>query len=250
VNIDGLDGETATQGLDDLGKRCAAYYQAGARFAKWRAVLKITETGPSEHAIIENAHGLARYASICQENGLVPIVEPEVLPDGKHSIQKCAKVTQKVLAAVVKYLHDFNFFWEGGLLKPNMVLPGADLGSKSTPEEVAHYTVTTLNRTIPPALPGIMFLSGGQGEEEATLNLNAINQYSGPRPWALSFSYGRALQQSTISTWKGDPHNVKAAQEVFFKRAKANGEAQLGHYKGDASSATANASLHEKNYVY
>lgn len=250
VTIDGTDGETATQGLDDLGKRCAEYYKLGARFAKWRAVLKIGAREPTERAILENAHGLARYAVICQENGLVPIIEPEVLPDGKHTIEECARATQRTLAAVVKYCHDFNLLWEGALLKPNMVLPGSDSGLKSTPQEVAHYTVTVLSRTIPPALPGITFLSGGQGEEEAAVNLSAINKYSGKKPWSLTFSYGRALQHSTIATWKGEKANVEAAQKVFFARAKACSEAAQGKYVSTGGDAHASESLHVKNYVY
>jgi len=251
VNLDRTDGETATTGLDGLGQRCAKYYEQGCRFAKWRAVLKIGAKEPSEYAILENAHGLARYAAICQENGLVPIIEPEVIPDGTHSIERCAEVTQKVLAAVVKYCHDFNILWEGSLLKPNMVLPGADSKTTASPQDVARHTVSVLARTIPPALPGVMFLSGGQGEEEASVNLNAINQYAGhKKPWSLTFSFGRALQQSTITAWGGKAENVHAAQQVFFARAKANSEASVGQYKGGVGGASAKQDLHVKNYVY
>jgi len=250
VVIDGTDGETATQGLDDLGKRCAEYYKLGARFAKWRAVLKIGAKEPTERALIENAHGLARYAAICQENGLVPIIEPEVLPDGKHTIEECARATQRTLAVVIKYCHDFNILWEGALLKPNMVLPGSESGVHASPQDVAHYTVTVLARTVPTALPGIMFLSGGQGEEEAAVNLNAINKHHAKKPWSLTFSYGRALQHSTIATWKGDPANVATAQKVFFARAKACSEAASGKYVSTGGDAHASESLHVKNYVY
>eukprot|EP01027_Heterolobosea_sp_BB2_P022240 GEZU01032732.1.p1 GENE.GEZU01032732.1~~GEZU01032732.1.p1 ORF type:complete len:380 (-),score=173.38 GEZU01032732.1:106-1182(-) len=250
VEMLGTNGETATQGLDGLGARCAEYYKAGARFAKWRAVLKIGEHEPSEAAIIENAHGLARYASICQEHGLVPIVEPEVLMDGDHSLQRCLEVTQKVQAAVVKYLHDFHIIFEGMLLKPNMVLPGKQSPEYATtkPEEIALATLQCLQRTLPAAVPGVMFLSGGMSEEEATLNLNAINALPDQkRPWSLTFSYGRALQGSVIKKWAGKPENVKEAQEVFFKLCKANSEAQLGQYKGGQLSTEG---LYQKDYKY
>jgi fructose-bisphosphate aldolase class I len=251
VKISGTHGEDAAQGLDDLGKRCAEYYKQGARFAKWRAALKIdVKNGcPSETAIIENAHGLARYANICQEHGLVPIVEPEVLMDGEHSLDDCSRATEKVWTVVIKALHEHKVFFEGILLKPNMVTPGHESAQYKTckPEEIGTATVTVLARTIPPAIPGIMFLSGGQGEEEASRNLNAINSVPLKRPWILSFSYGRALQQSCIDTWKGDKANLKKAQEVFLARAKANSEAQLGKYGG---STTGDKSLYEQNYSY
>jgi len=250
VNIAGTDGETWTQGLDGLRERCIKYYEQGARFSKWRAVLKIGAGMPSDAAIIENAHGLARQAVISQECGLVPIVEPEVLVDGKHSIVECALVTEKVQAAVVFACHKAGLFWEGALLKPNMVLDGSESGVKSSPELVAKYTVSVLSRTIPPAMGGIMFLSGGQSEEEATRNLNAINRDPQRRPWPLSFSYGRALQQSTITAWGGKAENVGAAQKVFLDRARANSEAQLGKYGGGAGGDAAQASLHQKGYVY
>jgi len=251
VDLDGTDGETATIGLDTLGKRCEKWYNAGIRFAKWRSTIKISAHAPSEYAIIENAHGLARYAVVCQEHGLVPIIEPEVLTDGKHSIEVAAAVTQRVQAAVVKFCHDYRLLWEGALLKPSMVLTGSESGQKVTPEEVAKHTVAVLARCIPPALPGIMFLSGGQSEEEGALNLNAINQYSGhKKPWSLAFSYGRALQQSALKAWLGSADQTKAAQEAFFARAKACGEAALGQYKGGAGGAAATADLHVKNYTY
>jgi len=250
VNIPGTDEETSTWGLDGLGERCAKYYAQGARFAKWRAALKIGLHEPSELAITETAHGLARYAVICQENGLVPIVEPEVLMDGNHTLERCAEVTEKVLAAVFKVLNDNHVFLEGSLLKPNMVTPGhehADYKTTSA-EAIAKATVTTLQRTVPPAVPGIMFLSGGQKEEEASLNLNAINALNTKKPWSLSFSYGRALQATCLDVWKGAKENVAAAQAAFLLRAKANSEAQLGKYKATGSSKE--KELYEANYKY
>ncbi|OWM73688.1 fructose-bisphosphate aldolase 1, cytoplasmic-like [Punica granatum] len=251
VDIPGTNGETATQGLDGLAARCKQYYEAGARFAKWRAVLKIGPNEPSQLAIDENAHGLARYAIICQENGLVPIVEPEILVDGPHSIEKCAEVTEQVLAACYKALNDNKVLLEGTLLKPNMVTPGSD-AEKVAPEVVAEHTVRALQRTVPAAVPAVVFLSGGQSEEEATMNLNAMNKLQGvKKPWSLSFSYGRALQQSTIRAWAGKAENIGKAQETFLARCKANSEATLGTYKGDAGKAEgASESLHEKDYKY
>jgi fructose-bisphosphate aldolase, class I len=251
VNLLGTDGESATTGLDGLGSRCKKYYDQGARFAKWRAVLKIGQGCPSNLSILETAHTLARYAVICQENGLVPIVEPEILNDGTHTIEKCAEETEKVLVAVFKALHDHHVLLEGCLLKPNMVLSGYDSDKKATADEVAHYTVRTLQRTVPPALVGVVFLSGGQSEEEASINLSAINAIPGRKPWALTFSYGRALQASTIKTWAGKTENVKAAQDVLYERAQANSLAALGKYTSAGSApAVAGESLHVKNYVY
>lgn len=247
------EGETATLGLDDLAKRAKAFYDIGCRFAKWRAVLKIdNKTGcPSDLAIQENAWGLARYASICQDNGLVPIVEPEILCDGEHDIDTCLRVFQKVNAAVFKALADNNIFFEGILLKPNMVTPGTNDANKSkvSNQEIAQKTVAALSRTVVPAVPGIVFLSGGQSEEEATLNLNEMNKLDRVRPWILSFSYGRALQHTCIKTWGGSDDNIKKAQEALITRAKANSEATLGKYKG-SNDAAASESLHVKNYVY
>jgi len=249
VVIGGSKNETATQGLDDLGKRCAKYYQDGARFAKWRAVLRIGENEPSDLAILENAHGLARYAAICQENGLVPIVEPEVLVDGTHSIDECAAASEKVYSSVVKALFDHGVLLEGALLKPNMVTPGSD-ANKVSAQEIAWKTVRTLLRTIPGAIPGIMFLSGGQSEDEATDNLNEMNKLTNVRrPWNLSFSYGRALQHSCLKAWLGKEENVAAAQKVFLEKAKNNSLATLGQWEG-SSSSTGKESLHVSNYVY
>nr|QCU55208.1 fructose-bisphosphate aldolase [Camellia fraterna] len=250
VELAGTNGETTTQGLDGLGQRCAKYYEAGARFAKWRAVLKIGPTEPSPLAIMENANGLARYAIICQENGLVPIVEPEILVDGPHDINKCADVTERVLAAVYKALNDHHVLLEGTLLKPNMVTPGSE-APKVAPEVVAECTVRALQRTMPAAVPAVVFLSGGQSEEEATINLNAMNKLKTKKPWTLTFSFGRALQASTLKAWLGKPENVQKAQAAFLTRCKANSEATLGTYQGSGKlSEGAAESLHVKDYKY
>ncbi|OAY68161.1 Fructose-bisphosphate aldolase cytoplasmic isozyme, partial [Ananas comosus] len=249
VELAGTNGETTTQGHDDLGKRCAKFYEVGARFAKWRAVLKIGPTEPSQLAINENANGLARYAIICQENGLVPIVEPEILIDGPHDINRCAEVSERVFAACYKALNDHHVLLEGSLLKPNMVTPGSD-AKKVAPEVVGEYTVRTLLRMVPPAVPGVVFLSGGQSEEEATLNLNAMNKLKGKKPWTLSFSFGRALQRSALNIWAGKKENVEKARAAFLSRCKANSEATLGAHKGDAATEGASESLHVKGYNY
>lgn len=246
----GTCGETVTQGMDGLGDRCKKYYEQGARFAKWRAVLHIKENNaaPTQLGIDQNAETLARYAAICQANGLVPIVEPEVLMDGEHSIERSAEVTEKVLAAVYKKLSDHHVLLEGTLLKPNMVRPGASNKAPCTSEDIARATVRVLQHTMPVAVPGVTFLSGGMSEEEATNALNAINQYGdkAKKPWSLTFSYGRALQQSVLSTWKGDDANINAAQDALLLRARANSLAQQGKYDGSGSKANgANASLHQ-----
>jgi fructose-bisphosphate aldolase, class I len=250
VDLGGCPNEGTTQGLDGLGKRCAEYYGMGIRFAKWRAVLKIDPASglPSQAAITANAHGLARYGSICQQNGLVPIIEPEILIDGDHSIETCAEVSERVFAAVMSELLSQRLLIEGLLLKPNMVTPGASHSVRSNPSEIAWMTVRTLSRTIVPALPGVCFLSGGQSEEEASLNLNAMNQIKDcPRPWALTFSYGRALQGSVLKAWQGKAENTEAAQAVLLERAKANGHAQLGKYQGGSGSTE---STFVANYKY
>jgi fructose-bisphosphate aldolase class I len=227
--IPGTDGETSTQGLDGLGARCAEYYAIGARFCKWRAVLKV---GASTTAILENAHGLARYAQIAQANGLVPIVEPEVtLGPGDYSIEETAWWSERVYSHVMRLLNEYGVVLDGILLKPNMCLPGLDAPTAS-PAEVAKYTVRTMLRTIPPAVPGIHFLSGGMSEEESTLNLQALQEECPNSPWALTFSYGRALQSTTLKTWSGKPENVQKAQEILVALARANSQAQLGEYKG------------------
>jgi fructose-bisphosphate aldolase class I len=247
--IPGTDGETLTQGIDGLHARCQEYYKKGCRFAKWRAVLKINAGCPSDVAVAENARGLAMYAAICQQNGLVPIIEPEVLMDGDHSIEVCALVTQHVWEVTIKALHDQHILFEGILLKPNMVTAGASWKGTQTPQDIAAMTIRTLQRTIPPAIPGITFLSGGQGEEEASVNLDAMNKLAKKlkAPWSLSFSYGRALQSSTIKAWEGKAENLVKAQQVFLARAKANSLAQLGQYGG---SGEASESLYVKDYKY
>lgn len=250
VNLAGTNGETTTQGLDGLAERCQAYYKAGARFAKWRCVLKIAADEPSELAIDENANVLARYASICQANRIVPIVEPEILMDGYHDLERAVYVTEKVLAAVYKKLSLHHVYLEGTLLKPNMVCPGADCPKKYTPEEIGAATVTVLRRTVPAAVPGITFLSGGQSEENATLHLDAMNKVPALKPWALTFSYGRALQATVLKVWKGQIDNVKAAQVALMVRSKANSEACQGIYSGCVASAEASKSLYVKNYSY
>lgn len=247
VPLVGSNDESWCQGLDGLASRCAAYYQQGARFAKWRTVVSIPN-GPSALAVKEAAWGLARYAAIAQDNGLVPIVEPEILLDGEHSIDRTFEVALKVWAEVFFYLAENNVLYEGILLKPSMVTPGAENKDKATPEQVAEYTLRLLHRRIPPAVPGIMFLSGGQSEVEATQNLNAMNQSS--NPWHVSFSYARALQNTCLKTWAGRPENVKAAQETLLIRAAANSLAQLGKYSGEGESAESKKGMYVKNYSY
>jgi len=229
--------EVSTVGLDDLQKRCAEAYAKGARFAKWRNVLQLDqEKGlPSDLAIADTVHTLARYASICQSEKLVPIVEPEIVPNGKHDIAYCAKVTEKVLAAQFKALADHHVYLEGCLLKPNMVKNGI-AGTKADTETVATLTVQALLRTVPPALPGIFFLSGEtaldeDNEEVATINLNMMNKlYKDKMPWHLSFSYGKALQKTCIVTWLGKEENKAAAQKALKARANANFDAVMGKY--------------------
>lgn len=221
VPLFGTDDECTTQGLDDLQARCIQYKKDGCHFAKWRCVLKIKgNTCPSRLAILENANVLARYASICQSARIVPIVEPEILPDGDHDLARCQQVTEEVLAAVYKALNDHHVYLEGTLLKPNMVTPGQSCPKRATPQEIASATVIALQRTVPPAVTGITFLSGGQSEEEASVNLDAINKYPGKKPWALTFSYGRALQASVLRAWGGKKEQIAAGQEELIKRAK------------------------------
>jgi len=250
VPLAGSDGECTTQGLDALNERCQQYVKDGAKFAKWRCVLRISQTTPSYQAMMENANVLARYASICQQNGLVPIVEPEVLPDGEHDLETAQRVTEEVLAFVYKALSDHHIFLEGTLLKPNMVTAGQSCPKKYTPEQVALATVTALQRTVPAAVPGITFLSGGQSEEDATIHLDAINKCPGRKPWALTFSYGRALQASVLAAWKGAKDNVKAGQDELLKRAKANGAAALGQYEGGVAGAAGGKSLFVADHKY
>lgn len=225
----GFPGEKITEGLDGLRDRLTEYYGLGARFAKWRAVIIIGNGIPSGTCVAANAHSLARYAALCQEQGLVPIVEPEVLVDGDHGIERCEEVTRWVLDRVFSQLHEHRVRLEGVLLKPNMVISGKDCPRQADSAEIAEATVRCLRSVVPPAVPGVVFLSGGQSPVQATENLNAMN-VGESHPWELTFSYGRALQEPVLQIWRGDPANVSAAQAVFLHRAKCNGAAQLGTY--------------------
>jgi len=229
--------ETITEGLDGLRERFEEYRGLGARFAKWRATYSIADDLPSEYAIWTNAHALARYAALAQEAGLVPIVEPEVLQEGTHTIEESSRVTGRVLNAVFTELHDQRVELEGMLLKPNMVLSGYDAAQRAGVDEVAEWTVRCLHRHVPAAVPGIVFLSGGQSDEDATAHLDAMNR-RGPHPWELSFSYGRALQAPALAAWGGKPENVAAAQSAFAKRARLNGLARSGRYEAALEQAT------------
>ena len=220
--------ETVTEGLDGLRDRCREYFDLGARFAKWRAVIRIGEGIPSQTCIATNAHALARYAILCQETGLVPIVEPEVLMDGNHDINACDLVTETVLRAVFQELYHQGVKLEGTLLKPNMVLSGNTCPQQAGIDEVAERTVACLKRAVPAAVPGIVFLSGGQSDEDATRHLNAMNKGTSGLRWKLSFSYGRALQAAPLKAWAGT--NVEEAQQALYDRAKANGAACRGAY--------------------
>jgi fructose-bisphosphate aldolase class I len=224
----GFANETITEGLDGLRERLVEYYKLGARFAKWRAVIDIAEGIPSRFAIEANAHALARYAALCQEQNIVPIVEPEVLMDGGHSIERCEAVTDAVLDATFEQLFLHRVHLEGMVLKPNMVISGKKAASRAGPEQVAEATVRCLRRHVPSAVPGIAFLSGGQSSTDATLHLSLMNKHS--LPWNLTFSYGRALQDTALKAWGGAPTNYSAGQKEFAKRAKLNGLASTGKY--------------------
>ncbi len=226
----GAPGETVTEGLDGLRERLAEYHALGARFTKWRAVVAIGDGIPSATCIGANAHALARFAALSQEAGLVPIVEPEVLMDGGHSIERCAEVTEATLDAVFGALIEQRVVLEGMLLKPNMVLAGTDHPRQPGVDEVAAATVRVLARRVPAAVPGIVFLSGGQTSEAATAHLNAMNAMAGAHPWQLSFSYGRALQAPVLRAWGGKTENVAAAKNAFLHRARLNGAARHGRY--------------------
>jgi fructose-bisphosphate aldolase class I len=223
-------GETITEGLDGLRERLIEYYKLGARFAKWRAVIDIGAGIPSRFAIESNAHALARYAALCQEQNITPIVEPEVLMDGAHTIERCEEVTDQVLAEVFSQLAGHRIYLEGMILKPNMVISGKKCPKPAKPEDVAVATVRCLKRHVPSAVPGIMFLSGGQSPTEATLHLSLMNRL-GPLPWKLSFSYGRALQDAALSAWGGKPANLAAGQREFAKWSKLNGLATSGAFQ-------------------
>lgn len=230
VNLPNTADEQVTQGLDGLAERIASYKEKGACFAKWRAVYAISQNTPSMLAIKTNAEGLARYAAICQANGIVPIVEPEILLDGDHTIERSAEVSEYVLHAVFHALHKHRVKLEYIVLKPSMVISGKTCAVKAKPEQVAKATLTILRRTVPAAVPTINFLSGGQSPEDATANLNAMNMLSPHHPWNLSYSYARALQDYPMKIWHGDANNVAAAQKAFYQRAKLNSLAAIGRY--------------------
>jgi fructose-bisphosphate aldolase class I len=229
-------GEKITEGLDGLRERLAEYYELGARFTKWRAVITIGKGIPSEYCLWTNAHALARYGALSQEAGLVPIIEPEVLMDGDHSIETSFEVTSRTLHAVFTELRDQKVWFEQMLLKPNMVLSGYEATNRAGIQEVAEQTIRCFRRHVPAAVPGIVFLSGGQTDEDATAHLNAMNAM-GPHPWELSFSYGRALQAPALAAWRGDPANVSAGQAAYLHRAKMNGLARSGSYSPDMETA-------------
>ena len=234
----GFAGETITEGLDGLRERLIEYRGLGARFAKWRAVIDIGAAIPSSFAIEANAHALARYAALCQENDIVPIVEPEVLMDGDHSIDRCAEVTERVLERVFDQLFEHRILLEGMVLKPNMVISGKKAANRAPPQTVAEATVRVLKRHVQPAVPGIAFLSGGQSPAEATLHLSLINQL-GPLPWSITFSYGRALQDEALKAWGGAGANFAAGQKEFLRRAKLTALATTGRYASDMESKAA-----------
>lgn len=249
-DLAGCPEEKVTEGLDGLRDRLKEYYGIGARFAKWRAVIRITDRLPSSNCVLANAHALGRYAALCQEQGLVPIVEPEVLMDGSHTIERCEDVTTQVLQTVFNALYDQNIILEGMLLKPNMVISGKECSKQASVQEVAQATLRCLRRHVPSAVPGIVFLSGGQHDLLATAHLNAINQLPSPKPWKISFSYGRALQDAALETWHGKAENLQAGQQAFYHRAKCNGAACFGKYteKMEADSSRKTAPAHRADW--
>lgn len=241
----GSPEETVTEGLDGLRDRLKEYREMGARFAKWRAVIRITDTLPSPACVAVNAHALGRYAALCQEVGLVPIVEPEVLMDGSHTIERCEEVTGYVLHTVFNALYEQRVLLEGMLLKPNMVVSGKECPKQASVKEVATATLRCLRRHVPAAVPGIVFLSGGQNDIIATVHLNAIAKLDDPHPWKVSFSYGRALQDAALDAWQGKNENLRTGQRAFLHRATCNSAASLGKYtevmEGEAGGKTAAA---------
>lgn len=234
----GAPGELVTEGLDGLRDRLEEYRRLGARFAKWRAVFRIGDGRPTPSCVHANAEALARYAALCQEQGLVPIVEPEVLMEGAHPLARCEEVTGLVLQAVFDALYEQNVILEGILLKPNMITAGQDCAQQASVEEVAAATLRTLARHVPPAVPAVVFLSGGQDARLATEHLAAINRLPGPKPWTLSFSYGRALQDEALELWHGRQENVRAGQKAFFHRAMCDSAAALGRYGSEMERGT------------
>jgi fructose-bisphosphate aldolase class I len=246
----GSPEEKMTEGLDGLRDRLKEYAAMGARFAKWRAVIRITDSLPSPVCVNVNAHALARYAALCQEQGIVPIVEPEVLMDGSHTIERCEDVTSSILHAVFHALFEQCVRLEGMLLKPNMVIAGKDCPKKASVQEVATATLRCLRRHVPAAVPGIVFLSGGQSDVLATSHLNAINKLDLPKPWKISFSYGRALQDPAIVAWGGKKENLKAAQQAFYHRAKCNSAAAIGRYTSalEGEKSAPKAAVHRSDW--
>ncbi len=232
----GKPGEKIAEGLDGLRERLADYHELGARFTKWRAVIVVGADSPSDYAIRVNAHALARFAALSQEAGLVPIVEPEVLMDGEHTIEQSLEATGRTLQAVFAERFEQQVRLEETLLKPNMVLPGYDCSEQATHDEIAEWTLRCLRRHVPAALPGIVFLSGGQTDEDATANLNALNRHQ-PQPWQLSFSFGRALQTAALKAWSGSAANVSAAQDALRHRSAMNSAARSGSYSPEMESA-------------
>jgi fructose-bisphosphate aldolase class I len=235
----GSSGETVTEGLDGLRDRVAEYRAMGARFAKWRAVIRITDALPSHACVSANAHALARYAALCQEGGVVPIVEPEVLMDGSHTIERCEDVTGTVLHAIFQALFEQRVSLDSMLLKPNMVIAGKECPRQAPVQEVATATVRCLRRYVPAAVAGIVFLSGGQSDRVATAHLNAMNQLLVPRPWTLSFSYGRALQDAALEAWHGRQENLTSAQQALSHRARCNSAASCGTYGDEMETSAA-----------
>src|SRR3954462_11481098 len=231
-------GEKITEGLDGLRERLNEYRELGAKFTKWRAVITIGKGIPSEYCLWANAHALARYGALAQEAGLVPIIEPEVLMDGEHSIETAFDVTSRTLHAVFTELRDQKVWFEQMLLKPNMVLSGYEAADRAGVQEVAEQTVKCFRRHVPAAVPGIVFLSGGQSDEDATAHLNAMNAM-GPHPWELSFSYGRALQAPSLAAWRGKPDQVEAGQRAYYHRAKLNSAARTGTYAPEMEAVAA-----------
>jgi fructose-bisphosphate aldolase, class I len=236
VDIPGFPGEVVTEGLDGLRARVKEYKEFGAKFAKWRAVIAIGDGIPTYNCLEANAHALARYAALCQEGGLVPIVEPEVLLDGNHTIERCEEATEAALRITFSTLMRQRVHLEGMILKPSMVVSGKENSRQAGVEEVAERTIRCLKRTVPAAVPGIAFLSGGQSAVSATEHLNAMNKL-GPHPWQVSFSYARALQDPAIKAWKGESANVATAQKIFYHRAKMNGAARSGSYTKELEAA-------------
>ncbi|XP_020810885.1 fructose-bisphosphate aldolase [Drosophila serrata] len=226
----GSEDEFTTQGLDDLANRCSQYKKEGCSFAKWRCVLKISKNTPSPQAILENANVLARYAAICQSQRLVPIISPEILPTGDHDLDRCQKVTETLLAGVYKALSDHHIFLEGTLLQPSMVTPGLQSSKSHPATDIGLATVLSIRRTVPPAVPGVLFCCGAQSEEESSISLNAINNIPLCKPWAMSFAFDRALQTSILRTWGGRKEQLTHAQNELLKRCRANSLACIGKY--------------------